>query len=115
MTLRTSYFDGETGLQAKLLAAFDAGAALVTTNNTAITTGLQTAAAQGKTTFTVQLTTTYQPAALRLQGLLMQAFLDGVSYQLASEDIMAFECTPSLNTSDLATLKVDLLFNFATS
>lgn len=112
MTLRDTYYDGLSGLQTQLLDAFTNGAAAVTTNATAITNGLTLAASQGQTVFSINIPVTFKPTALRLKGTMMLAFLDGINHQLAVEEIMGFECTPVLNTSNTQTLSVDLNFAF---
>lgn len=112
MSFRQDYYDNATGLNAQLIDAFTNGQTLVTTNATTISSALQTAASQGKTTFTVNLVTIFKPTALRLQGLLLEAYLAGVSQQLGTNNIFNFECIPSLNTSDSVTLSVDLNFTF---
>jgi hypothetical protein len=115
MSLKTSFYDGLTGLHQQLNNAFDAGGQLVTDSLATITTELQAAAAAGKITFTVNLITSYQTANLRLNGLLLKAYLAGVTQALAAEDIYSYEVTPALNTSSNTDTSIDLKFNFATT
>ena len=112
MTFRQDYYENSTGLNAQLIDAFTNGQTLVTTNATVISSALQTAASQGNTTFTVNLVTIFKPTALRLRGLLMDAYLAGVTQQLGTNNIFGFECIPALNTLDSMTLSVDLNFTF---
>lgn len=120
MSLKTDYFDGATGLQSKMNDAFDIGVAYITTNLSAISTALISAAAQGKTKFTVTLsgTSSLNPEYLKANNgnnLLLKAFLAGLTDGLAAQDIYAYECTPALNTSSSTTTSVDLNFNFQTT
>lgn len=115
MTLRQDYFDGLTGLQNQLLDAFTNGGTFVTTNLATLSSGLQTAASQGKTTFVITIQTTFKPTALRLNGLLLAAYLDGISDALNAQNIFAFECEPTLNTSDISTTSIDFNFTFQTT
>lgn len=121
MSLRDQYFEGSTGLAAKLKDAHDAGIALVGTGTgvgqwDAITTGLQAAAAAGLKAFTVTLSSTYLPAAIRGNkgnNLILKAYLSGISEQLSNQLVYDFECTPTLNTSDTVDTKIDLNFSFS--
>jgi len=110
MSLRTDY----TGsMDAKLAQARQAGYDWVTVTNLAnITTGMATAAGQGKKAFTLTYAATFQPSDLRLEGPLWQAYKSGVSEGLTSEDIMQNEVTIKLNTSDTLSTSVDLDFDF---
>ena len=110
MSLRTDF----TGaLDAKLAEARQAGYDFVKVTNLAdITTDMASAAAQGKKSFTLSYTVTYQPQDLRLEGSLWSAYKTGVIEALASEDIMVNESSVSLNTSDSMTTKVDVSFTF---
>lgn len=120
MALRDAYFEGASGLTAKLLAAHDAGVALVGAaagqgQYNAIVTGLEANAALGLKEFTVSITTTYNPAALRNNGgdnLIIKAYLSGVSEALSSQHIYDYECTPALNADDPDVTKIDLNFTF---
>lgn len=120
MSLKNAYFEGSNGLLQKEQDAFDAGVALVGTMSgegqyDAIEAGLESNAALGNTKFTVSIPVTYNPAALRNNkgdNLITKAILAGVSQGLAASGIFNFECTPTLNTSDTVTTKIDLNFNF---
>lgn len=124
MSLRDAYFEGATGLQAKLQAAHDAGVAWVgaeeagptyTGQYETIMEGLEENAAAGLTTFTVSVETTYLPAALRGNkgdNLILKAYLSGISEALSTNLIYNFECVPELNTDDTVTTKIDLNFTF---
>ena len=118
MSLKTDFFDGATGLHQKCNDAFDAGVAFVTvTNLSAISTALVDHAAQGRTQFTVTLTTTYNTSILRGNkgnNLILKAYLAGIQEGLADQDIYNFECTPSLNVADATTTRIDLVFDFQT-
>lgn len=115
MTLRQDYFDSTTGLNAQLVDAFTNGGALVTASNSVLSAALISAASMGKTTFTVNVATTFKPSALRLKGLLLQAYLAGITAVLADQNIFDFECTPTLNTSDASALSIDFIFTFQTT
>jgi hypothetical protein len=120
MSLKTDFYDGVTGITQKTQAAFDAGEALVGTipgegQYTAIQSGLQSNAALGNTKFTVTVTVTYNPAALRGNkgdNLILKAFLAGVSSGLGASGIFNYECTPTLNTTDTVNTYIDLNFTF---
>lgn len=116
MSLRDDFYEGSTGLGQKLLAASDAGVALVVAQAATITAGLQANAALGLKKFTITLPVTYNPAALRNNkgdNLILKAFLSGIVSGLADESILDFECEPKLNTTDTINTQVDLNFNFA--
>lgn len=113
MTLRDDYYSGSTGLQTQLDNAFTAGAALINGATGSISASLISAAAAGTTTFTVTMTTTYLPDYLRLKGLLLKAYLDGVSDALAGQKIYSYDCTPTLNTADNMSTRIDLNFTFS--
>ena len=115
MTLKDDYYTGSTGLQTQLDNSFDAGVALITANRAAISSALIAAAAAGNVAFVVTLTTSYLPDYLRLKGLLLKAYLCGISSALAVENVYAYECVPTLNTSDNMSTRIDLNFTFATT
>lgn len=119
MSLKTDYFDGATGLQAKCNDAFDAGVTFVTVDNlAAISTALVNAAAAGSTTFTVTLLTTYQPTILRGnkgKNLIVKAYQAGIQKGLADQDIYNYECASVLNVSDSINTSMDLNFTFQTT
>jgi len=110
MSLRTTY----TGaLDTKLAEARDAGRTWVLTTNLAdITTEMTSAANSGIKEFTYTQGATYQTADLKLLGCLWEAHKTGILQGLAEEDLMGNEVTVSLNTADLATVKIDLKFKF---
>lgn len=112
MTLKTDYFDGATGLHTQMNDVFDAGVAFVTANLASLTTELQSAAAKGVTTFTVNITTTDEPANLRLNGLYLQTYLNGIAHELANQDIYGDEVSLSLNTSQTTETSIDFNFTF---
>jgi hypothetical protein len=119
MSLKTDYFDGATGLQAKCNDAFDAGVAFVAVDNlAAISTALINAAAAGQTKFTSSIITSYNATILRGNkgdNLILKAYLAGIEKGLADQDIYNYECTPGLNVSDSIITKIDLNFNFQTT
>ena len=119
MSLKTDYFEGSTGLQAKCNDAFGAGVTFVTTTNlAAISAALISAAASGNTKFTTTLMTTYVPSILRGNkgnNLILKAYLAGIQSGLANQEIYTYECTPSLNVSDSVDTKIDLNFTFQTT
>jgi len=115
MTLRQDYFESTTGIQNQLLDAFTNGGTLVSANMATLSQGLITAASQGQTTFTVNIITTFKPTALRLKGILLQAYLDGIKDALAAQNIYSFECVPALNTGDQMTTSIDFNFTFQTA
>lgn len=119
MSLKTDYFDGATGLQAKTNDAFAAGVTWVTVDNlSAISQALINAAAAGNTKFTTTILTSYNPAILRGNkgnNLILKAYLAGIQQGLADQEIYTYECTPTLNVSDSVDTKIDLNFNFATT
>lgn len=123
MSLRDAFYENETGLLQKMKDAHDAGVAWVGTvgegytgEYEAIESGLEENAAKGLTKFTVSIDVTYLPAALRGNkgdNLILKSFLSGVSEALSTNLIYDFECTPTLNTSDTVTTKIDLNFDFS--
>jgi hypothetical protein len=110
MSLRTDY----TGsLDTKLAEARQAGRDFVlVTNLAAITSGMASAAAQGKKAFNLNFGVSYQPQDLRLEGPLWKAYSSGILEGLASEDVMNNEVTVKLNTSDSLNTSIDLDFDF---
>ena len=120
MSLKTDYFDGATGLQAKMNDAFDGGEAYVVSNASTLSVGLIDNAAKGNTNFTVAVTGTGTVSASYLRAnngnnLLLKAFLAGIKSGLAAQDIYEYECTPALNISDSVNTNVDFKFTFATT
>lgn len=118
MSLKTDYFDGATGLQQKCNDAFDAGVAFVSANLTTISDSLKDAAASGKTTFTLSLTTSFSSSILRGNNgnnLITKAYLAGVQDGLAAEDIYSYEASAVLNVADSSLTRIDIKFNFQTT
>lgn len=112
MTLRQDYYSGSSGIEQAMSNAFTAGSTFVTTNLTLLSTELQSAASQGKTQFVVVIPTSYQPTVLRLEGLILEAYLAGIQQALAGQSIYDFECDLTLNTSDLSTTSINFEFHF---
>ena len=112
MSLKTDYLDGINGLTQKMIDVFTAGQSYITTNSATLTTSLQTAAAQGKTKFTVTLPVTFEPNNLKLKGQHFQAFRSGCLNQLGTENIFQYEVDVVLNESDSSNLQMNLNFNF---
>ena len=110
MSLRTGY----TGsMDAKLAQARQAGHDFIAVTNLAqITVDMAASAAQGKRTFTLNYSASFQPDDLRLEGPLWEAYQSGVSEGLTAEDIMQNEVSVVLNTSDTVSTSIDLVFNF---
>lgn len=112
MTLKTDYFDGATGLHQQMNDVFDSGIAFVTANLASLTTELQLAASKGLKTFTVNIITTDEPTNLRLNGLYLSTYLNGILHELANQDIYESEVSLSLNTSLTDTTSIDFNFTF---
>lgn len=112
MSLKSDYFDGLTGFNAKMADVFAAGEAYVVTNSALLTSQLQAAAASGKKSFIVTIPVVFEPNNLRLQGIHMKTFLAGIVEQLGVEDIYSYEVTPTLNTSDCLSTSIDFKFTF---
>jgi hypothetical protein len=120
MSLKTDFFDGATGLQAKMNDAFDAGSTYVTTNLSALSAALIANAAKGSTSFTVNVAGTGSLNASDLRAnngnnLLLKAFLAGIVSGLSGQDIYSYECTPALNVTDSINTSVDFKFTFQTT
>lgn len=115
MTLKDSYYNGLTGLNQQLNDAFDAGSAFIVANLVSIASSLTTEAANGNTKFTITLVTNYKTVALRLNGLMLKAYLAGITAGLAAEDLYSYEVIPALNTTSTTDTKIDLNFTFATT
>jgi hypothetical protein len=100
-------------MDTKLAQARQAGYDFIKVDNLAsITTGLSTAAGQGKKKFTLTYAVTFQPQDLRLEGPLWEAYKTGILEGLSSEDIMGNEVAVKLNTADTLSTSVDLDFDF---
>ena len=112
MSLKTDYYDGVNGFNTKMGDVFTAGQAFVTANSASLTSELQTAAAKGLKTFTVNVVTTFEPANLRLEGTHMNTFFAGIEHQLGTEEIYEYEVLLTINTSDTTTTSIDFNFTF---
>lgn len=111
-TFKEDYFDGATGFHQQMADCFAAGEAFIVANAALITAGLQSAAASGKKTFTINLVTVDNPSYLRLNGTYAQTYLNGISQALADGEIYSYECTPVLNLSDSVSVSINLNFTF---
>jgi hypothetical protein len=110
MSLRTDFTGAlDTKLEEARLAGNDF---IAVTSLATLTAQMASAAASGLSTFTVNLTPTYQPTDLRLGGNLWSAYQSGVLGALAAEGIMGNEVTATLDTTDAVTLVMDLTFTF---
>jgi acetylornithine deacetylase/succinyl-diaminopimelate desuccinylase-like protein len=119
MSLRDSYFDGPTGVNEQMDAAFDAGVLYVTTNLATLTTALVSAAAQGQLQFSTTVTGTGGVNAAYLRGnngnnLLLKAFFAGIISGLAAEEIYHYQARLQLDVSDSVNTNVLFCFNFGT-
>jgi len=114
MTLKTDYTTNLTDpVTGALPKAFNEGSAFVTTNLALLSSSLTTAAAAGQTTFTVFITTSYLPEALKLNGNLLKSYLDGIYAGLTAQGIYrTYEVTLSLDTSTVGTNKIKFNFTF---
>lgn len=89
-----------------------------TGNYTTLQSEMRNAAAQGKTKFTVSLTSNFQSGYIRANNgdnLLRKAYFAGIQQALADAAIYNYECELKLNVSDSSSLKIDLNFNFQTT
>lgn len=109
MTLKTDY-SGNFGTA--MSSVHDAGNAFVVSNSATISAELVTNANAGSRKFTVSVITSFETANLRLKGLHMETYLDGILSGLSDEDIYGYECTPVLNTDDQIDTYIDFVFNF---
>lgn len=117
MSLRDSYFDGPTGLNAKMDDAFAAGQAYVVANNTALATAMTGAAAQGQLQFSAIITGTGSMNAGYLRAnngnnLLLKSFFAGIVDGLAAEEIYSYQVSLKLDVSDSVNTNVIFCFNF---
>jgi hypothetical protein len=118
MSLKDDYYAGSTGLLEKLNDAFAAGVTFVITNNSALSSELISAAEQGKTKFSVSLTTNFNPSYLRGNNgnnLLRKAYFAGIQKGLADSEIYDYECQLTLDVSDSLSTKVRFNFDFSGS
>lgn len=112
MSLKTDFFDGSTGFNQQMDDVFDQGVAFVTQNLTALTADLQTAASQGKKSFTLTYVTVFEPQSLRLKGFHLKCYLAGIQAAMSEQDVYPHECALALNTSDTMETKIDFIFSF---
>lgn len=113
VTFKADYFDGATGLHTQLATAFAAGYTnIYTTNAAAITAALKVEAAKGNKSFVINVACSYLPEAMRLEGDLLKAYLDGCISALSEGNIYTYECVPSLNTGSNTAISIDLTFTF---
>lgn len=112
MSLKTDYLDGANGFTQQMADVFTSGQTLVTDNLATLQTELQAAASKGQKSFTVNVTTAFEPANLRLKGTHLDTYLSGIKSQLLSEEIYDYEVELSLNTSDITTTSIDFKFSF---
>lgn len=78
--------------------------------------GLQSAAAAGKSVFSVSIVTTDNPTYLRLKGNYLNAYFAGIYYALDQEGIFnTYEVSLALDTSDTTITKVTFNFSFTYS
>lgn len=76
---------------------------------------LTAAAAAGKTKFCFSVETVDNPAYLRLNGNYLQAYLSGIYYALAQEQIFTtYEAKLCLDVTDCLSTKIKFNFNFGT-
>lgn len=120
MSLKTDFYDGATGLNQQMDAAFAAGGAYVTANLSTLSTALKSMAAQGltKLTVTVTGTGTLNAGYLRANNgnnLLLKSFFAGITDGLAAQSIYSYECSLSLNVAEIINTNVDFIFNFQTA
>lgn len=112
MTLKTDYFDGATGFHSQMNDVFDAGVAWISTNLATISTDLQTAAAAGKTSFSLSYPASpASDANLALEGTYMNAFLAGILSGFADQDIYSYEVSASVDDSSTP-YNITLSFTF---
>lgn len=78
--------------------------------------GLQAAAAAGKSVFTITVTTTDNTTYLRLKGNYMKAYFAGIYYALNKEGIFnTYEVSLSLDTSQVSSTGIIFSFTFTYS
>src|ERR1035437_5661697 len=107
MSLRDSYFNGSTGIQQQMDAAFAAGVAFVGTNLTSLQTALLAAAAQGKLEFRVIVQGTGSANAVYLRNLngnnlYLRSFFAGIIDAMSSEQIYDYQVKLQLDISTSA-------------
>ena len=112
MSLKTDFYDGSTGFNTQMNDVFDQGEAFVAASMSTLTTELQANAAKGLKAFKITITTTFEPANLRLKGFHLKSYLAGITSGLAAQDVYSYECIPTLNTEDTMETKIDFNFTF---
>lgn len=86
-----------------------------TGNYSTIRSALLENASEGSTTFTVTVTATLNPTALRANkgnNLLLKAYLAGIQKGLSDQQLYDYEVAPALNVTDTITTSIDLNFTF---
>lgn len=109
MSLRTDYTGG---IDTAINAAIVAGIAFGTTNQTAIATALNNAAALGKTTIEYYEVEAHNSAGIILQGKIWNAYKSGLIRYFADQDIMYSELTISVTEVDGSSNQVSITFTF---
>ena len=117
MSLRDSYFNGSTGIQQQMDAAFSAGVAFVSSNLTPLQTALTTAAAQGQIEFKVTVQGTGSGNAVFLRShnghnLYLRSFFAGILGAMAAQYIYEYQVKLQLDISTSAATNVIFMFNF---
>lgn len=112
MSLKTDYLNGPNGFYEQMDDVFAQGGTWVTSNLAAISSALQSNAAQGKKSFTVTLAVAFEPSNLRLKGYHWKSFQAGIVSALAAEGVYSYEVAVELNTSDALSTSIDLNFTF---
>ncbi len=86
------------------------------TSYTALLSGIQAAAAAGKSVFTVSVETSDNPTYLRLKGNYMNAYFAGIYFALDKEGIFnTHEVSLSLDTSQTTSTSIVFSFSFTYS
>lgn len=78
--------------------------------NTTLSTGLAEAASKGETDFTINVSTAFETANLRLEGIHMETYFAGIVYEMANEGIYSPYFTLKLNTSDTIDTSINFIF-----
>ena len=78
--------------------------------NAELSAAMTSNAAAGNTVFTVSLSTSFESANLRLQGIHLDTYLAGAIQELAEQGIYSMYVSLALNTSDTSVTSID--FNF---
>lgn len=120
MSLRDSYFNGSTGIQQQMDAAFAAGQAFVVSNNATLAAALVSAAAQGQLQFSTTIVGTGSVNAGYLRAnngnnLLLKSFFAGIIDGMALQQIYHYQLSLKLDVSDSVNTNVIFCFNFGGS